>query len=83
MTMSLIGYARVSTDEQNTDAQIDQLKAAGCSIIFEDKASGSSRDRAQLRVAIDRVGHGDTLVVLRIDHRPKTPLPVGHLRPGG
>lgn len=63
----LIGYARVSTDEQDTAAQQDALRAAGCAIIFEDKASGGARERPQLQRAIERVGQGDTLLVVRID----------------
>ena len=63
----LIGYARVSTDEQDTAAQRDALRAAGCDLIFEDKASGGSRDRPQLQRAMERAGQGDILLVVRID----------------
>ncbi len=65
--MALIGYARVSTDEQDTSAQIDALRAEGCSVILEDKASGGSRDRPNLGRALERVHPGDTLLVARID----------------
>ncbi|API60225.1 resolvase [Tardibacter chloracetimidivorans] len=65
--MALIGYARVSTDEQDTAAQLDALRAAGCSEILEDKASGGSRSRPNLGRALARVGPGDTLLVVRID----------------
>ncbi len=65
--MTLIGYARVSTDEQDTAAQMDALRAEGCSIIFEDMASGGSRDRPKLAQALERAGEGDTLLVVRID----------------
>ena len=65
--MALIGYARVSTDEQDTAAQRDALHAEGCHVILEDKASGGSRDRPNLARAIARVGQGDTLLVVRID----------------
>lgn len=65
--MALIGYARVSTDEQDTAAQRDALRAQGCSVIFEDKASGASRDRPNLVRALEKVGQGDTLLVVRID----------------
>lgn len=65
--MVLIGYARVSTDEQDTVAQQDALRGQGCSVIFEDKASGVSKDRPHLARALERIGKGDTLLVVRID----------------
>lgn len=65
--MTLIGYARVSTDEQDTAAQQDALRSQGCSVIFEDKASGASKERPNLARALERVGKGDTLLVVRID----------------
>ena len=46
--MALIGYARVSTEEQDTSGQRDTLRAEGCSVIIEDKASGGSRERPNL-----------------------------------
>lgn len=63
----LIGYARVSTSEQDTDAQIDALKAAGCKRIFCDVASGGDRERPELARAIASSGGGGTLVVARLD----------------
>ncbi|AOR81065.1 recombinase family protein [Novosphingobium resinovorum] len=65
--MPLIGYARVSTDEQDTFAQLTELRRAGCTTIFEDRASGASRSRPKLANALAAVGQGDTLVVVRID----------------
>ena len=63
-----IGYARVSTDEQNLDLQLDELKAAGCENIFIDKGvSGSVIERDGLSLAIDALGEGDTLVVWKLD----------------
>jgi len=62
-----IGYARVSTKEQNTDLQIDALKEAGCEKIFEEKASGAQRDRPQLNAALNFMRSGDTLVVWKLD----------------
>jgi len=65
--MSLIGYARVSTGEQDLAPQLDALRAAGCAELFEEHASGASRARPQLAAALARVRRGDTLVVARID----------------
>ena len=65
--MALIGYARVSTDEQTTAPQIDALKAAGCMIILRENASGANRGRPELKLAVERCRQGDVLVVVRID----------------
>ncbi len=65
--MALIGYARVSTEEQSTDAQSRELKGYGCTEIFRETASGADRDRPQLKAVLNRVGKGDTLVIVRID----------------
>ena len=65
--MPLIGYARVSTEEQDLAPQLDALRAAGCTELFEEHASGASRARPQLQAALARVRRGDTLVVARID----------------
>ncbi len=63
----LVGYARVSTDEQTTALQLDALRAAGCATIHEDSASGSSRARPGLTRVIEDLRSGDTLVVWRLD----------------
>jgi DNA invertase Pin-like site-specific DNA recombinase len=63
----LIGYARVSTEDQATFSQLDDLRAAGCTVIFEEKASGANRARPELARAVAKVGRGDILVVARID----------------
>ena len=63
----LVGYARVSTDDQSTNAQLDALKAAGCSIVFKEHRSGADRDRPELARAIAAAGKGDVLVVVRLD----------------
>ncbi|GAD56423.1 LOW QUALITY PROTEIN: site-specific recombinases, DNA invertase Pin homologs [Limimaricola cinnabarinus LL-001] len=65
--MSLIGYARVSTDLQDTAAQWRELKAAGCTEIREEFASGAARARPVLAKLVANLGRGDVLVVVRID----------------
>ena len=62
-----IGYARVSTLEQNLDLQHDALKAAGCEKIIVDRMSGTRRDRAGLEQVREQLRKGDVLVVWRLD----------------
>lgn len=63
----LIGYARVSTADQNLDKQIDALDATGCARVFSEHASGVKSDRPQLAAALDYMREGDILVVERLD----------------
>ena len=65
--MALFGYGRVSTDGQSLTAQVAELKAAGCTAIFQEKVSGAKSDRKQLARLIERLGKGDVLVVTRLD----------------
>jgi DNA invertase Pin-like site-specific DNA recombinase len=66
--MASYGYARVSTFDQDLTVQRQALRAAGCSVVRAEKASGSRRDgRTELQVLLDFVQPGDTLVVTRID----------------
>jgi DNA invertase Pin-like site-specific DNA recombinase len=62
-----IGYARVSTDEQNLALQIDALRAAGCEVIHEDKASGVLNGRKGMTGALKGCAAGDVLVVWKLD----------------
>jgi len=62
-----IGYARVSTEEQNLDLQLAALREAGCSNIFQDKASGVRVARQGLTRAVEFCKRGDVLVVWRLD----------------
>lgn len=64
---SSIGYARISTDDQDLSLQLDALKAAGCHKIFRDTVSGAQADRPGLVQALESVRAGDTLVVWRLD----------------
>ncbi len=65
--MSLVGYARVSTRDQNAALQREALAKAGCDRVFEEAASGAQRDRPQLMAALDYVRAGDTLIVWKLD----------------
>lgn len=61
------GYARVSTDDQNLNLQLDALNAAGVTHIFTDKLSGKTRKRPGLEELLSQIGRGDTLTVWRLD----------------
>ena len=63
----LIGYARVSTDEQNLDLQRDALHKSGCEQIYTDQVSGTKARRPGLEQALSHLRSGDTLVVWRLD----------------
>jgi DNA invertase Pin-like site-specific DNA recombinase len=72
----LIGYARVSTEEQGTDPQTDELRAAGCTTIGEEHASGADRSRPVLARLLRDIAAGETLVVVRLDRLARS---VSHL----
>ena len=63
----LLGYARVSTQDQDTTAQITALRAAGCELIFQEKASGGRWDRPELHRLLGQLRKGDVLVVWKLD----------------
>ena len=63
----IIGYARVSTSDQNPQLQTDALKGAGCERIFTDKASGAREHRPELDHMLDLLRPGDTVVVWKLD----------------
>jgi DNA invertase Pin-like site-specific DNA recombinase len=71
-----IGYARVSTEEQGTDPQLDELRAAGCAAVHEEHASGADRTRPVLARLLRDLGPGETLVVVRLDRLARS---VSHL----
>ncbi|SCB50720.1 Resolvase, N terminal domain [Rhizobium miluonense] len=72
----LIGYVRVSTDEQLNDAQVDELRAAGCHRIHQEHGSGLSRARPVLTKLLKDLSAGDVLVVVRLDRLARS---VSHL----
>jgi DNA invertase Pin-like site-specific DNA recombinase len=62
-----IGYARVSTDDQNPDLQLAALKAAGCEKTYTDKATGANVKRPELAKCLKALAAGDTLIVWKLD----------------
>lgn len=65
--MAKVGYARVSTQDQNLHLQIDALKEEGCTKIFEEHASGKDTERPQLQEMLKYIREGDTVVVYKLD----------------
>jgi DNA invertase Pin-like site-specific DNA recombinase len=63
----LISYARVSTQDQNPELQVDALERAGCHRLYVEKASGAQRDRPELKAALASACDGDTIVVWKLD----------------
>ena len=72
----LIGYARVSTEDQLNDAQLIELQTAGCDTVFEEQGSGASRARPVLAKLVREISAGDVLVVVRLDRLARS---VSHL----
>src|SRR4051812_26315642 len=62
-----IGYARVSTQDQNLALQTDALNGAGCELIFKEKASGKNLERPELIKVFDKLRKGDILIVWKLD----------------
>lgn len=62
-----IGYARVSTEDQSLDLQIDYLKSCGCTKIYKEKFTGRTKERPELNKALNELKWGDTLVCLKLD----------------
>lgn len=76
MTARHLGYARVSTEDQATDAQLDELRRAGCKTIFQEHGSGASRARPELARLLKEIRAGEVLVVVRLDRLARS---VSHL----
>ena len=62
-----LGYARISTYGQTLDAQLEQLRGAGCSKIYREKVTGAHNDRRELLKMLDHLAPGDVVTVTRID----------------
>ena len=67
-----IGYARVSTEDQQLESQIELLEKEGCEKIFQEKKSGATSDREELREALSILRKGDTLIVSKLDRLGRT-----------
>jgi DNA invertase Pin-like site-specific DNA recombinase len=65
--MTVYGYARVSSQGQSLEAQLAELKAAGCTRIYQEKVTGKHRERAQLERVLKTLGEGDVLIITRLD----------------
>jgi len=65
--MAIIGYARVSTQDQNLESQIDDLVKVGCLKIYQEKISGADSERPELALMLDYVRAGDVVVVCKLD----------------
>lgn len=65
--MSITGYARVSTQDQDLTSQVQALQAAGCDPIYQEKATGANMERTEWKACNRSLGCGDTLVVVSID----------------
>lgn len=59
----IIGYARVSTSDQNLDRQIDQLRNQGCERIYQEKITGTSKERPELNRMFEALREGDTIII--------------------
>jgi DNA invertase Pin-like site-specific DNA recombinase len=68
VSLMIYGYARGSTDGQDVDAQVKQLRAAGAEKVFRETAGRAQADRAQLRRLLAQIGRGDVLIVTRLIH---------------
>jgi DNA invertase Pin-like site-specific DNA recombinase len=66
-TIMYIGYARVSTDDQNLDIQIHELREAGCARIFQEKLSGANRQRPELARMLEQLRKDDVIIVWKLD----------------
>lgn len=62
-----VGYARVSTNDQNLETQLEQLTSADCTKIFQEKESGVRGDRPQLNAMLEYIREGDTVIICKLD----------------
>ena len=74
-----IGYARVSTKDQNLDTQRDKLLKFGCETVFSEKVSGTIQNRPKLTKCLAYIRSGDTLVITRLDRMARSALHLGQI----
>jgi DNA invertase Pin-like site-specific DNA recombinase len=72
--MARVGYARVSSTGQSLEIQLDKLRAVGCDRIFQEKLSGTTDRRPQLRECLRYLREGDTLIISRLDRLARSTL---------
>ena len=65
--MAIVGYARVSTRDQDLAGQLAELKAVGCELVYREKVSGAASDRKELARLVRKLERGDTVIVTRLD----------------
>ena len=65
--MAIVGYARVSTRDQDLAGQLAELKAVGCELVYREKVSGTASDRKELARLVRKLERGDTVIVARLD----------------
>jgi len=75
----LIGYARVSSQGQNLDTQIDRLTQHGCNKLFSEKLTGAKADREQLNIALEYIREDDALVVTKLDRLARSAVDLGKI----
>lgn len=75
----LIGYARVSSQGQNLDTQIDRLTQHGCNKLFSEKFTGAKADREQLNIALEYIREDDALVVTKLDRLARSAVDLGKI----
>jgi DNA invertase Pin-like site-specific DNA recombinase len=80
--LATYGYARVSTDGQSLDAQLGQLKTAGCTKIFREKISGARADRPELAKLLKVLDTGDVVIVTRLDRLARSLASIGDRKAG-
>lgn len=75
----LIGYARVSTDTQNLNRQLDQLKTIGCERIYQEKITGTKKERPELDKLLDQVRDGDIIIISDLTRLSRSTKDLFHL----